>query len=104
MVEDLRLDVAARSEKDRTWRAVNQLALHEARMGVGGTQTVDWSSVGMACQEALDVTQRLRERLQWCESEFEAGRLPTGPIGEERVWNEGSKIQKGEGEKGKSTD
>lgn len=106
MVEDLRLDIAARSEKDQTWRAVSQMALHETSMGVkaGGKQVVDWFSVGLACQQALDVTQRLREGLQWCESEFEAGILPAGAVGEERVWNEGLEVQKREGEKEKATE
>jgi hypothetical protein len=96
LVEDLRLDVSARSERDQTWREVMEMAGQQIR--VGDERTAVWISVGAACQRALDVTQQLRERLEWCEGEFEKEKLTADAIGEERVWNEGLEIQRREKE------
>jgi hypothetical protein len=96
LVEGLRLDVSARSERDQTWREVMEMA--EGQFRVGDERTAVWISVGVACHQALGVTQKLSEELEWCEREFEAERLPDCASGEERVWNEGSEIQRRERE------
>jgi hypothetical protein len=99
LVEDLRLEVSARSERDQTWREVMDSAGQQIR--VGDERTAVWIALGAACQRALDVTQQMRERLEWCEGEFEAEKLTADAIDEERVWNEGLEIQKREGEEGR---
>lgn len=96
LVEDLRLDVSAHSERDQTWREVIEIAGQQIR--VGDERTAVWISVGAACQRALDVTQQLRESLEWCEGEFEKEKLTADAIGEERVWDEGLEIQRRERE------
>jgi hypothetical protein len=100
LVEDLRLEVSARSERDQTRRQVMEVAGQQIR--VGDERTAVWIPLGAACQRALDVTQQLRERLEWCEGEFEAEKLTADAIDEERVWNEGLEIQKREGEEERS--
>ena len=100
IVQDLRLDVSARSERDLTWRQVMEMSEKQGRQT--GDRTAAWRSLEVACQRAMDVTQQLRERLRWCENEFEVGRLPVGASGEERVCNEGLEIQSRKIEKGKA--
>jgi hypothetical protein len=100
LVQDLRLEVSARSERDQTWREVMESAGQQIR--VGDERTAVWIALGAACQRDLDVTQQLRERLEWCEGEFEAEKLMADAIDEERVWNEGLETQKGESEEGTS--
>lgn len=100
IVQDLRLEVSARSERDGTWREVMEMSEKQGRED--GDRNAAWTSLEVACQRAMDVTQQLRERLRWCENEFEVGRLPVGASGEERVWNEGLEIQSRKIEKGKA--
>jgi hypothetical protein len=96
LVEDLRLDVSARTMKGRKWREVMVVAR--------GMECEDpdliWECLEMACQRAMDVGLELEERLRWCEREFEAEKLPARAVGEERVWNEGLEIQRRESEEG----
>jgi hypothetical protein len=96
LVEDLRLDVSARTTKGRKWREVMVVAR--------GMECEDpdliWECLEMACQRAMDVGLELEERLRWCEREFEAEKLPAGAVSEERVWNEGLEIQRRESEEG----
>jgi hypothetical protein len=100
LVEDLRLDVSARTMKGRTWREVRDMA--ELRGCECGDPDMIWDHLEMACRRALDVTQQLEHRLRWCEREFEAEKLPAGATGEERVWNEGLEIRRREREEGRS--
>jgi hypothetical protein len=100
LVEDLRLDVSARTMKGRKWREVRDMA--ELRGFECADPDLVWDSLEMACQRAMDVTQELEERLRWCEREFEAEKLPADATGEERVWNEGLEIQRREREEGRS--
>ena len=100
LVEDLRLDVSARTMEGRQWRELRDMA--ELRGCECGDPDMIWDHLEMACRRALDVTEELEDRLRWCEREFEAEKLPAGATGEERVWNEGLEIQRRESEEGRS--
>lgn len=88
MVAELREEAHLRHERAQIWREVRDLAA-EQQGGDG------WKELRAACQEALENCEQLRERLEWCEREFEAGGLPLGALaGEEhRMCNEGAEIK-----------
>lgn len=88
MVAELREEVQLRLERAQTWREVGDLAAAQAGE--------EWKALRAACQDALANCEQLRERLERCEREFEAGGLPPGALaGEQRVWNMEAEIRSG---------
>ena len=57
--------------------------------GEGGTLE-DWEGLAAACRWALENTELLEERLEWCEENFETGiSTLSETTAERRVWGEG---------------
>lgn len=80
LVEDFRKDVIRREKRDREWRRVHVMATQKYMEGGGDVEA--WKKLSHATREALENTAILRDRLIWCETRFEAGKLTGDEIAE----------------------
>lgn len=82
MVRNTREDVSLRQERAQEWREVMHMAIELGRGD--GCEAEAWRALRMTCHEALVNVEELRERLAWCEREFEAGGPATVDLSDKR--------------------
>lgn len=75
LVEKLRQEVSQRQERSLKWRQILTIAADKSTED--GENAQDWRILGMACQQALEVTRELKKKLDWCVAEFESERPKT---------------------------
>jgi hypothetical protein len=92
IVDDLKTEIRSRREQACRWREVLDMAAEQQSTSEEGEA---WEKLGAACQRLLDVMGLLEKRLEWCERNFEKGRMGEGIVKGRRVWDEGREIREG---------
>lgn len=92
MVKDLREDVELRVERTRKYREV---------MAMAASQQVAWEKLRVACEQAVENSDELEERLMWCEEDFEAGELTAVVAAGEQVLDGGAESTSQQEERGR---